>query len=167
MRRRRKRTEAQASIRTGTLTILLLVTTVILAVIAVLALQTSRQNARHAELYASTMSSYYENDAAGQELLAQIDAVVAKGGTRAQLQAALPAECAVDDETVSVAFVEGAPCAVERINTATEFENGGIATSGLSSTDAVGTPALTVKVSYSGKGYTVEAWNHVLTYDMS
>lgn len=167
MRRSKRTAQAPGGVRTGTLTLLLLVTAIVLAVIAVLALQTARSNLARADAFASNVEQFYKNDAAGQAMLADLDEVLDgdKELTVGDVRGVVPEQFTVSANRIKGAYLNGQPRAYDSINTSSKTYNDGIATDGRSEVDATSSPALLVEVQIGVDGYRVVSWTHVRAYD--
>lgn len=165
MRPLAKRRPAQAGIRMGTLTLCLLIVSVVLAIVAVLGLQTARTTLMRADEFAATTEQYYENDAEAQKMLAQIGT---SNLQQARDSGGIPAEAVVDGNTVSVGFMNGQAVAPVALSGTIVMDNGGIATSGLSKRDEASTPALLVELDFGqasdGNAYSIATWKQVRVY---
>ena len=167
MKRLTKSTSASGGgVRTGTLTLLLLVVAIVLAVVAVLALQTGRSNLSRADAFASNVEQFYKNDAAGQEMLADLDDLLVSGGelTVGDVRDVVPEAFEVTATSVRGAYVNGEAVAYDSIHTTSLTYDEGIASDGLSDVDAESDPALLVVVQISTEGYRVREWTHVRSY---
>lgn len=153
------------SIRTGSLTLLLLITTVALAALGLLSYQTAHTNLSQTNAYIDGTEAYYQNDSAGQELVATLDAAL-QGGE--DPKAALPDACEVDGGHVRVYLVDGKPVSPTAVSTEpSSLGKTGISASGLSSSDAddAGKPALAITIAYGNGTYDVQSWDQVRVYE--
>jgi len=167
VRRNKRAAQAPGGVRTGTLTLLLLVTAIVLSVIAVLALQTARSNLARADAFANNVEQFYKNDAAGQTMLADLDELLEGGGslTVGDVRAIVPEQFTVTANRIQGAYIDGQPRAYDSINLESKTYNDGIATDGRSDVDATSSPALMVEVQIGTKGYKIQTWTHVRAYD--
>lgn len=153
------------SIRTGSLTLLLLITTVALAALGLLSYQTAHANLSQTNAYIDGTEAYYQNDSAGQELVATLDAAL-QGGE--DPKGALPDACEVDGGHVRVYLVDGKPVSPTAVSTEpSSLGKTGISASGLSSSDAddAGKPALAITIAYGNGTYDVQSWDQVRVYE--
>ena len=153
------------SIRTGSLTLLLLITTVALAALGLLSYQTAHANLSRTNAYIDGTEAYYQNDSAGQELVATLDAAL-QGGEDPKV--ALPDACEVDGGHVRVYLVDGKPVSPTAVSTEpNSLGKTGISASGLSSSDAddAGKPALAITIAYGNGTYDVQSWDQVRVYE--
>lgn len=153
------------SIRTGSLTLLLLITTVALAALGLLSYQTAHANLSRTNAYIDGTETYYQNDAAGQELVATLDAALLSGEDP---KAALPDACEIDGEHVRIYLVDGKPVSPAAVSTEpSSLGETGISASGLpsSDTDDAGKPALAITIAYGNGTCDVQSWDQVRVYE--
>lgn len=158
---------SKSSIRTGSLTLLLLITTVALAALGLLSYQTAHANLTRTNAYIDGTEAYYQNDSAGQELVATLDNALRNGEDP---KVALPEACEVDSGHVRVYLVNGKPVSPAAVNTEpSSLGKTGLSASGLSSSDAdaddAGKPALAITIAYGNGTYDVQSWDQVRVYE--
>jgi|GEM_PF-4430961 len=124
-------------IKTGTLSILIVIAVISLAVLSILAYQTSRADYERSREYADATTVIYQVEAEGESWRASVDEVFFTQNTStltdAQLEQMLPDGTTVEDGVVKATFTEPVG-------------------------SADGTATLTAELARSGSGYEVRTW---------
>lgn len=95
-------------IKLGSMTLLLTIVLLCMAILSVLTLSTARADLSLAEKYADRLQQVYALDSVGQRLLAELDTALQKGATPQELLALLPQDAVLEQDTVTLQLADGA-----------------------------------------------------------
>lgn len=95
-------------IKLGSMTLLLTIVLLCMAILSVLTLSTARADLSLAQKYADRLQQVYALDSVGQRLLAELDTALQKGATPQELLPLLPQDAVLEQDTVTLQLADGA-----------------------------------------------------------
>lgn len=93
-------------IKLGSMTLLLTIVLLCMAILAVLTLSTAHADLALAQKYADRLQQVYALDATGQQLLAQIDRALQQGATQQELLQLLPQDAVLQDDQITLQLAD-------------------------------------------------------------